>query len=434
MRFPGKRSSKHYFPVDARDPLLLAARLSRPIHDTHIVGIDQTLVDVEARVERELLDRYRLSRGHSLVVSDDVAEALYDELKGRGLVTHEYAGGTIGNTLHNYSVLADDASILLGVMSQNIRIGSYAYKYLCHTSSRMVLDYLQPVDGPIGRCLALIDADGERTFAISEGLMNQLRPESIPEPVVRSAAALLLTAYLLRGKGGDPMPEATMRAVQIARDAGVPVVLTLGTRHIVAERPEFWQRFIADHVSVLAMNESEATALTGEPDPLRGSDRALDWADLVLCTAGPVGLYLAGYTDDAAKRETRRPLLPGEISEFNRHEYSRPMLRSRCSRPIRVYSHIAPYMGGPERIRNTNGAGDGALAALLHDMAANRYHRANVPGSAKHSREFLAYSSFSQICKYANRVAYEVLMQHSPRLSRGLPEREDSNEMAYWVR
>lgn len=27
---------------------------------------------------------------------------------------------------------------------------------------------------------------------------------------------------------------------------------------------------------------------------------------------------------------------------------------------------------------NTNGAGDGALAALLHDITANNYHRTNV--------------------------------------------------------
>lgn len=33
---------------------------------------------------------------------------------------------------------------------------------------------------------------------------------------------------------------------------------------------------------------------------------------------------------------------------------------------------------------NTNGAGDGALAALLHDITANSYHRSNVPNSSKH--------------------------------------------------
>ena len=37
-------------------------------------------------------------------------------------------------------------------------------------------------------------------------------------------------------------------------------------------------------------------------------------------------------------------------------------------------------MGGPEIIRNTNGAGDAALAALLHDFASNDFHKVNVPG------------------------------------------------------
>ncbi|MEF1227742.1 inosine/guanosine kinase, partial [Vibrio fortis] len=88
----------------------------------------------------------------------------------------------------------------------------------------------------------------------------------------------------------------------------------------------------------------------------------------------------------------------------------------------------------PEKIKNTNGAGDAALSALLHDMAANKYHKENVPNSSKHQHSFLTYSSFSQVCKYSNRASYEVLVQHSPRLSRGLPEREDSLEEAYWER
>ncbi len=75
---------------------------------------------------------------------------------------------------------------------------------------------------------------------------------------------------------------------------------------------------------------------------------------------------------------------------------------------------------------NTNGAGDGALAALLHDITANSYHRSNVPNSSKHKFTPLTYSSLAQVCKYANRVSYQVLNQHSPRLTRGLPEREDS--------
>ncbi len=434
MRFPGRRKHKHYFPVHERDPLLHHAGLDTPEAKIHIVGIDQTLVDIDARVSDDLLERYGLPKGGSTVIPNERALALYDELFASGKIAYEFAGGTVGNTLHNYSLLADDAAILLGVMSDPIRFGTSGYRYLSSTSSRVSLDHLQPVDGPIGRCFALITPDGERSFAISAGKMNELSPESVPESIFESAAALLISAYLMRASDGEPMPEATRRAVSLAKEDGVPVVLTLGTRFVIAERPEFWQEFIAEHVAILAMNEEEGEALTGSADPLVACERALEWADLVLCTAGPIGLYLAGYTDDAVKRETRYPLLPGAIPEFNRYEFSRPMLRDECDTPVKVFAHIAPYHGGPARITSSNGAGDAALSALLHDISANRYHRARVPVSAKHVREFLTYSSMSQVCRYANRVSYEVLVQSSPRLTRGLPEREEGlDDEKYWA-
>ncbi|KJM64949.1 inosine/guanosine kinase [Pluralibacter gergoviae] len=433
MKFPGKRKFKHYFPVDARDPLLSTAP-EREASPSWVVGIDQTLVDIEAKVDDAFIARYGLSVGHSLVIEDDVAEALYRELQQGGLISHQFAGGSIGNTLHNYSVLADDRSVLLGVMCRNIEIGGYAYRYLCNTSSRTDLDYLQGIDGAIGRCFTLIGDSGERTFAISPGQMNQLRPESIPEAVIAGASALVLTAYLLRSRPGEPMREATMQAVAYAKKHGVPVVLTLGTTFIIADDPAWWQMFLKENVSILAMNEDEAKALTGIGDPLLAADRALDWVDLVLCTAGPAGLYMAGFTEESAKRETQHPLLPGAIAEFNQYEFSRAMRYRECDRPLRIYSHIAPYMGGPEKIMNTNGAGDAALAALLHDIAANNYHRSTVPDSDKHALGWLTYSSLAQVCKYANRVSYQVLNQHSPRLTRGLPEREDSLEESYWER
>ena len=435
VRFPGRRKHKHYFPVDARDPLFAHAGLDVSEARTHVVGIEQTLVDIDARVPDALLARHGLPKGASTVVEADVAAAVYDELLRERLISYEFAGGTVANTLHNYSLLADDAAILVGVMSENIRLGTSAYRYLSNTSSRVSLDHLQPVDGPVGRCFALVTPDGERTFAISAGLMNQLRPESVPAHVFEGASALVVSAYLLRCKPGEPMPDATYRAIELAKAHGVPVVLTLGTRFVIAERPEFWRRFIAENVDVLAMNEEEGEALTGAVDPLLACDRALELTSLVMCTAGPVGLYLAGYTDDDVKRETRYPLLPGAIAEFNRYEFSRPMRRKDCASPLKVFAHIAPYHGGPTRITSTNGAGDAALSALLHDMSANRYHRASVPSSAKHVREFLTYSSMSQVCRYANRVSYEVLVQASPRLTRGLPEREEGlDEEKYWAR
>lgn len=434
MKFPGRRQRKHYFPVDNKNPLTNQVNQGVKLRRNYIVGIDQILVDIEAKVDQAFLDEFNLQRGMSQVISDEVTEKLYNRLKRDSLVNYEFAGGTIGNTIHNYSVLADDRSVLLGVMSKNIHVGDYAYRFISNTSSRVDLNYLQPVDGPIGRCFTLIDNTGERTFGINAGLINKLHPDSIDEALIANASALVISSYLMRTEQGDTMTEAAIKAVKIANQAGVPVVLTLGTKFLIEKEPEFWRNFVKEHVNVLTMNEEEALAITGIEDPLQAADKCLDWVDMVVCTAGPEGLYMAGYVDEQFKRETEYPLLPGCIADFNRYEYSRPMLFKDCEQPIRIYSHTAPYMGGPDSIKNTNGAGDAALAAVLHDLSANVYHKQNVENSSKHHQPALTYSSLAQMSKYANRASYEVLVQHSPRLSRGLPEREDSLEQAYWAK
>ncbi|NRA83366.1 MAG: inosine/guanosine kinase [Gammaproteobacteria bacterium] len=430
MKFPGQRKIKHYFPVASRKAAPQATNHSHI--QSHICGIDQTLVDIEAPVDEAFLAQFDLIKGTSCLVDDHQAELIYNALMADNLISHEYAGGTIGNTLHNYSVLSDARSVLFGVISDPIRAKGYAYKYLCNTSSKVDLDILQPVSGPIGRCFTLICPDGERTFAFNRGMSNALTSDSINPDVVKTSSALVISSYLMRVDGDATIDKATMTAVAYANEHHVPVVLSLGTKQIIAQDPAWWLNFIDKHISVVAMNEEEAETLTGERDLLAASVKTLEVADLVLLTAGPHGLYLSGYTEEETKRITTHPLRTGSISDFNKYEFSRPMRKTDCKSPMMVFSHIEPYMGGPAAIKNTNGAGDGALSALLHDMAANHYHQQHFPNSSKHVEPALAYSSFAQICKYSNRVSFEMLNQHSPRLSKGLPEKEDSLEEAYW--
>ncbi|KOO10330.1 guanosine kinase, partial [Vibrio xuii] len=127
--------------------------------------------------------------------------------------------------------------------------------------SRMNLNQLQTVEGSIGRCYTLISDDGERTFAINEGEMNNLRPESIPGEVFEKASALVVSSYLMRGKPEDPMPQAVARAIELAKENNVPVVLTLGTKWVIEGNAEWWQQYIKENISVVAMNEEEGQAL-----------------------------------------------------------------------------------------------------------------------------------------------------------------------------
>ncbi len=431
MKFPGRRKSKHYFPITEKDRINIDHNFTGD-ESYHVVGIDQLLVDIECHVNDDFLTQFGLAKGQSQLIGHELCDKMYHQLKEERKVTGEFAGGTVGNTLHNFCTLSDERAVLLGAISKNITVGDYAFKYISSTSSKVDLNHLQPCDLPMGRAMCFITPDGERTFGISKGCMNELSSEFIPAQVIEKSCALLISAYNLRDEAW-PISKSTHRACEIARNAGVPIVLTLGTSSLIADRRDFFLKFINEFVNVLAMNNDEAFALTGIQDPLLSLEQTLSMTDLVLLTVGAQGLYVGAHVEKALARKTASELHTKTIVNYNMFEYSRGMRRHECKDPIRIYSHINPFMGGPAKIRNTNGAGDGALAALLHDMSANRYHRSKIPNSPKHAAEYLTYSSLSQICKYSNRVSFEILSKNSPRLFRGLPEKEESLDEAYWA-
>ena len=261
--------------------------------------------------------------------------------------------------------------------------------------------------------------------------MNDLNENFIEEEIIKNAAALLISAYTLR-QDNDPIFKATIRACELAKRWDVPVVMSLGTSRLVESRIDFLKDFSKKYISVLAMNQEEALAFTSKEDPLLACQDILDLVDLALVTVGKKGLYLAGFVDDEHKRESQEPLVTKSIVNYNQYEYSRSMRKKDCKNPLKIYTHINPFKGGPLTIKNTNGAGDAALSALLHDITANNHHKSIIPNSPKHDAKYLTYSSISQISKYANRASFEVLLQNSPRLFKALPEKEDSLEEAYW--
>lgn len=431
MKFPGRRKNQHFFPMKKNSRLDFRPH-SFNKKNIYIVGIDQLIVDIEIQCTEEDLGQYPVKKGESLLLSDLVVEEMYQNFKKSQQIVGEFAGGAIGNTLHNYSVLSDDTSVALGTICRQITVGDYAFKYICSTNSHVDFSYLTPCDGPMARAICLVTPDGERSFAVGKGIMNNLAKENVPSAIVKNSALLLISAYLLRDET-TPIFHATLQAVKYAKEAKVPVVLSLGTKNIIAEKKDFFSQFIKENVNVLAMNQEEAEALTDQSCPLLSCEKLLEMTDLVLLTVGAKGLYLAGYVDQSLARPTKDQIYSKSILNYNQFEYSRGMLKKDCSSPLKIYTHINPYLGGPEAIMNTNGAGDCALSAVLHDIAANLYHLQNVPDSPKHTARFLTYSSIHQISKYANRASFEVLKQNSPRLSRGLPEKEESLEESYWA-
>lgn len=424
MRFPGHRNPQHYFPVTKKASRVQPGRTG-PGGRYYLVGLDQVLVDMEVEGSAALAERFGLVAGESVQLSAADHRELLGAIGAKSLACSYAAGGTVANTLNNFTHLSGEPAVLLGAIDACIQPGRPAFHFVAQTPKAVDLGHLVPVEGSIATVFTFVSPDGERAFAVAPGVSNDYPPGAIPAGVVQQASVVLTSLYCLRDPGW-PIAEAALRMMELALQADVPVAFGLGTAALVRALRDQVRELLARYVTVAAMNAGEAEALTGTGDVLLACEAILDWVDVVVITEGARGLTMGGYTDEAYRRETDQAIRSKSIPAYNRWEYSRLMRRRDCARPLRIYSHIHPYRGGPDRLTNTSGAGDAALAALLHDVAANRYHRATVPDSEKHAAPlpFLTYSSLSRNAQYGNRVAYEVLRGRSPRLDGPVGEDE----------
>lgn len=415
MRFPGIRKGKYYFPVTEKKSTVTENSTAKP---WYIVGLDEVIVDLEIHdCPQQLLSELGLVSGESVQFSATEIQRLLKRVKEEGLHIQYAAGGTVANTLCNYTHLSGEPAILLGAIPEIIRPGSPAFAYVAQTPKAVNLDHLVSVAGEVGIAVTCFTPDGDRSFAVAPGASGDYRAEDLKEDVIKNASVCVSSLYTLANPN-RPIAAATMRFLEMAHDANVPVAFGMGTSAIVKRMKSELHDVISKYVNICAMNAREAEALTGISDPLLAGNALLDITDCVLITEGSRGLTMCGYTDDSVKRATRDGLHSGSIDNYNQYEYSRLVLRKNCVNPVRIFTHIHPYLGGPQKLVNASGAGDAAIAAVLHDIAATRYHANIQPDCKKHNLgiEFLTYSSLSRNAQYSNRVAYEVLRNKSPRL------------------
>jgi inosine kinase len=414
MRFPGQRKRTHFFP-STRDPE------DRVIEDADIgsrppdaIGVDQTLLDIVFKCDEDVLRRFGMQSRCSVHLPDEKVQEIFQFGLENGRIRSSCAGGAVGNTLHNYSVLSGGESVLLITLPESIRPGDTAYRYIRTTSPLVDLEHAHVAKGPIGRAITFVAPDGERSFAIAPGVANNFPAAELPLDLIRRSSCAVASLFLFRDPK-HPVHGAQALLMRTAWEAKVPVVLSLGLAALVEEKREFVFDLLRRGVNIAAMNAEEAFALVATENPILAVDEILNYSDLALITDGKKGLYLGGWVDERNRRRTGYELHSKGITNYNQFEYSRAQRRCDCEQPTKIYTHINPYLGGPTRFVSTNGAGDAALAALIHDICANTYSRGHAPESEKHQDSYLTYSSIAQIAKYANSVCYEVL-KSPPRL------------------
>jgi sugar/nucleoside kinase (ribokinase family) len=248
-----------------------------------VYGVGNALVDFQAHVSDELLEKLDYAKGIMTLVDADTQQKV---LRTLGEVqTHRCAGGSAANTVMGVADLGGTAAYCGKVAGDEI--GEFFLKDM-----RMlgVAIEVPPADqSPTGTCVVLITDDAQRTMLTSLGVSGSLSPADIDEGEIRQAQYVYVEGYLF---AGEPTRTAALRAMELAKANGVKVAFTVSDPFLIQyHRDEFWS-LIEGPVDLLFCNLEEARALTGKHDAIDCAHEIHQHAENVALTLGADGSLL----------------------------------------------------------------------------------------------------------------------------------------------
>ncbi|MEJ7777829.1 MAG: adenosine kinase [Sphingomicrobium sp.] len=245
-----------------------------------IVAIGDAIVDVIATCGDDFLATRGLNKGSMRLLDTAEADSLYAAMGP----ARETSGGSAANTMAGVAALGGSAGFIGQVADD--QLGAIFAHDMVALGVRFETP---PLTGgpPTGRCLILVTPDAQRTMNTCPGASHELRPHSLDEAMIRSAAILYLEGYLW----GPEQPRATMlRAAEIAHQAGRAVAFTLSESLCIPGRREGVHGMIeAGAIDLLFANEDEARHLTGCADLDSALDALLPKVATLIVTRGAAG-------------------------------------------------------------------------------------------------------------------------------------------------
>jgi sugar/nucleoside kinase (ribokinase family) len=172
-------------------------------------------------------------------------------------------GGSAANTARAFAALGGSASVIGAVGKDELGARLVA----AMRNERVTVHALRS-PGLSARLLALISADGERSFVTDRGVADSLTAVAVKPAWVSRADALHVPAYSLLT---PPLADAALDAIARARAAGTRISVDLASRLPLLARGRRAARDLIrmSAPDILFANASEVAAVVGSTEPAR---------------------------------------------------------------------------------------------------------------------------------------------------------------------
>jgi len=247
-----------------------------------VYGLGNALVDVEAEISDDTLERLRFTKGVMTLVDYPTQEKVLAELDG--VPTHRCAGGSAANTIIGIADFGGKAAFAGKIGSDDFG------EFFLEDMRRMgVVIEVPPNDGQTGTCVVLVTKDAQRTMLTHLGVSSSLSPDDVREEEIRKAKYVYIEGYLFTA--AEPKA-AALKAIELAKKNDVKVAFTVSDPFLIQNfKDEFWE-LIEGPVDLLFCNLEESRSLTGRQDPIECAREIHRHAENVALTLGPNGSIL----------------------------------------------------------------------------------------------------------------------------------------------
>lgn len=256
---------------------------------TKVLGIGNALVDILTMVEDEsLMQALKLPKGSMQLVDGHRCNNI--ALATKEMRQSKASGGSAANTIHGLARLGVETAFIGHVGDDDT--GHFF-------SSDMQQAGIKPLlfrsATPTGIANGLISPDGERTFATYLGAAIELSAAHLDEALFVGYDYLYVEGYLVQNEA------LLIKAMELAKTAGLKVVLDLASYNVVESNLPLLQRVMKDYVDIVFANEEEAKAFSGqEPQLALGMLAAL--CEVAIVKVGAKGSYVQ-RADEVVKVE-----------------------------------------------------------------------------------------------------------------------------------
>lgn len=251
-----------------------------------IIGIGNALTDILVSIPDEsILRELGVERGGMYLIDSERHRQLMERI--RQLPQQLAAGGSAANMVGGAATLGTPAAY----------VGHIGQDATGEAFRRCQLEKgIEPLLGvstttPSGKCISLIQPDGERTLLTYLGAALEIDTRHLTVERFAGRKVCFIEGYLLN------CPSVIETAMQTARAAGAEVALDAASFTVIREFRADADRLIDRYVDLLFANEDEAAALTDAETPEEALERLAPRCGTVVVKIGSRGSLIARGTE-----------------------------------------------------------------------------------------------------------------------------------------